>query len=188
MGWNEAYALWKSIQVAQTRQQDYLKGTITNREQQQQEGFRLNQRLTASTLLARFVQNMLPALATFRQAALLPGRVLNQAFVAIRQSLVNTLAQATGRLIDISDKMATLLGDAKKFVDDFLQHSDAIFKRVFGQLRLAERLAQVESLLGKVLKKLAPRRVFQSLTRRAQSFLASIKRWFGKSEDLNAPE
>lgn len=184
MTWGEAWAVWNSIQVNKARQADYLKGVAANQARIQQEILANNNRMPA-TLLSRLMQPALPVLQSFSQMLANSGRALERTFQGIQQPLQTILQRLSANvsLHGIADRLAAMLGDGKKLLDDILQHNLETIKRRLARLQFAERLAQVKELAEKVLQAIANEaaRQLQELKQRMIRAWEGIKHWFSGS-------
>ncbi len=182
MGWNEAYALWKSIQVAQARNTDYLKASAGNQNRLQNEAFSLSLRQMATALLLRFLQGTAPALMLLNRAITSPIKTLANTANAFIQTINRPVQMLAARLIDISDKLATILGDARKLLDDIRQHNIENLKSLLARFAWIGQLAKIQNLVGKVLRQFATGQIFRSVARRLKSVLGGLKRFFTASD------
>jgi hypothetical protein len=185
MTWNEAYGLWNALRVARIRNEDYLKGANLNQFRQNQEATALQRGLVFSVLV-----RLQPALATFLQSPTLLLTTLARGFGQTMTGFRNALSGFREAIVQpflavagIADKLATILGDARKLLDDLLHHNLENLKALIRNSRFVLLMQQVEGLLKQVLQTFSPRRAFKTVGRRLSSVLGKI---FGKnSEDLD---
>jgi hypothetical protein len=179
MTWNEAWSVWNALQVAKTRQADYLKGVQSHQLDLQQQVISANQKSPLMAGLLRLTQFVSPFAQRFSQAM---DRVFNSLGQGVRaaQNMIRMLTQSFMSNTNIADKLATLLGDSKKLLDDILHHNVENLKSLLARFQFAERLAQVGQLMEKALKSLASEAAqwIQEAAERTQRALDRIKRWF----------
>jgi hypothetical protein len=181
MTWNEAYGLWNALRVARIRNEDYLKGANLNQFRQNQEATALQRGLVFSVLV-----RLQPALATFLQSPALVfsalARGIGQTMTGFRNALSGfreTIAQPFLAVAGIADKLATILGDARKLLDDLLHHNSENLKTLIRHNRFVLLVQQVEGLLKQVLQTFSPRRAFKTVGRRLRSVIGKI---FGRND------
>lgn len=174
MSWNEAYATWHAIQLAEARQKDYLQSSAFQQERLQREVQTQAIRNLVQALWARFANGAPPFLAN---VGLVTVNTLRAAVSILNapRTLVATLRERIIQpLIDITDKLATMLGDAKKLLDDIFHHNLEVLKSLIAQFQWQERMAQVQSLMKRVLGQFSPRKILSGLADRAKSLFAKI--------------
>jgi len=93
------------------------------------------------------------------------------------------LGQGLQPIIDISDKLAAILGDARKRLDDIFHHNGEMLKSLLAQLQWEERMGQVQSLMKRVLGQFGPRQIFRGIERRVKGLFEKIIGLFGKPQD-----
>jgi hypothetical protein len=181
VGWDEAYALWHAEQLAKTRQADYLQASATQQERQQRAIQAQTIRALAQTLWTQFANNPPPFLVSVGTGAAQAFRSLAQ-LINTPQTLASFLKERLLQpVIDITDKLAILLGDAKKLLDDSLHHNNEMLKSLIAQLQWEERMAQVQSLMKRALGRFGTRKIFRGLEIRIQALFEAIKGLFGQS-------
>lgn len=186
MGWNEAYAVWKSIQTGKTREADYQKAVTGNQQGIGQEGFVQTLRMTAALMLARFVQNLMVMNARMQQAVVSMARAVGQVLSSVQNVFVQAGRQLLGLgqnitqlMASVGEKLASILGDTKKLLEDILHHNVENLKALFARLAFVERMQQIRELAAKVFRQFMPRQVFRAVSRRIKSLLGGLKKLFG---------
>jgi hypothetical protein len=192
MSWNEAYAVWSAIQVAETRKKDYLVASAAQQERQQQETQIRSIRNLAQAMwnsLARGLPPGLVAIVPAAAAALRNGiDWLSNAPQAFSIFIQARLGQGVQPFIDISDKLAAIFGDFQKRLEDMMHHNDQILKSLLAQFQWQERLGQVQSLISRLLGQFGPRQIFRGIERRVKSVFQKILGLFGHSQEPDEEE
>lgn len=181
MTWNQAWAVWNALQTNNARQSAYLKGTAINQARMQQDALASLQRMPLGNLLVRLMQAYLPIARGFTQATALAGRVVEQ----MVRGLENVARQLASALVDgnrIADKLASILGDGKKLLEDILHHNIETLKSIMARLNFAERLAQVNKMMENALRTLAAETAqwIHEAGEQVQALFEKLKRWFKK--------
>lgn len=182
MTWNEAYAVWNSLRIEKARNEDYLKGLAISQARMNQE-----QAKPTQGLLMNFLARYAPALANFfanpPQLFAVMARGMAQLSTNMQNALIsfrNTLIQTFQGVIDISDKLAAILGDSRKLLEDILHHNVENLKALLSRLQLDVLMQHVDGLMKQVLHQFAPRQVLKTIERRIRSVLSKI---FGRPEE-----
>jgi hypothetical protein len=183
MGWDEAYATWHAIQVGKTRQEDYLKSTVFQQDCLQREVQAQAIRTLAQSLWLRFVNGASPLFVNISQTATNTLRGLLPLLNSPRNALGVLRDRVMQPIIDITDKLATILGDAKKLLDDILHHNVEVLKSLIAKLQWEERMAQVQSLMKRVLGQFSARKVFSGLVERVRSLFGRLMGFFDQSKE-----
>jgi hypothetical protein len=175
MTWNEAWAVWNALKTNNARQADYLKGVAANRHHVPLGNGALS---GMTALMARFVQAALPTVRVVADALGSMGRSLTRIAQGMQQSVLLLLKGVSNK--GMADKLASLLGDGKKLLEDVLHHNVENLKSLLARLQLAERLAQVSELMEKALRELASEAAqwVQDVAEQFQRALERIGRWF----------
>lgn len=186
MNWNEAYALWKSLQVGQVRQADYLQGLERQQQAAQQHLFSSELRLSLANQVARLIVG---AQTVISQWIAIPQRLFSQIGAQLQQTIQTTLqhtANLLQRVVDIADKLATILGEAKKFLDDQLHHLLEEGKALLRRLQALAHLTQVTELAYKIMRQFFSGDILQTAYRSIQGALHKLghqlRRWFQRSK------
>lgn len=179
MSWNQAWSVWNALQIAKTRQEDYLKGAQNNQLNLQQQILSAQQR---SPLMAGFLRLMEFATPLAQRFSQMVTGSLNSMVRGVQtaQSVVRALAQSLLPNINITDKLATILGDGKKLLDDVFHQNVESLKSLHARFQFAERLAQVGQMMEKAMEALASEAAqwIHEAGEKAQRVLEKIKRWF----------
>ncbi len=190
MGWSEAYALWNALRIARVRNEDYLKGMSDHQFRQMRENDR--------SFLLPFLGKLFPRLPVFLAWISQPfspfAQLLNQGLNRLQNWLMPQRTPSvprSGFLSGMAEKLATLLGDARKLLDDIRQHNVENLKSLLARLRRNQMLQFVEGLVGGMLRQFAPSRVMGAIQRRVKSAVDKLFGLFGnepEAEDALQPE
>jgi hypothetical protein len=183
MNWNQAWALWSSLQLSQAHQKEYLKGVQANQARQQQGNVQLPARLIM--VAARLFQSM--GMQGVAQRLNTLAQNVNQ-FTNSVQNGIKAMVRLSLRGLDrinITDKLATILGDGKKLLDDILRNNVDALKNLMTRFQFLERLAQVNHLMEKMFKTLATEATqwIHEIGERVEQVLEQLKRLFKKTRN-----
>ncbi len=128
MSWNEAYALWRSIQNARIREEDYLRNREASVRQSAVETNRLLFMQSIGATLMRWV----PSAALATMAAVLRAVVLNP--ITLARNVIASVPAAMSQALqgikaavvtvaDIADRVATVIGEKLKALQEFLSEN-----------------------------------------------------------------
>lgn len=187
MSWNEAFAVWNAIQVAETRKKDYLQGAAAQQERQQHETQIRAIRNLAMAMLGSMSRGLPPGLATIMPIAATAMKNGLEWLANLPRNLATIiqqrLAQGLQPIIDISGKIASLLGDIQNRLDDIWHHNGEVLKSLLAQLQWEQRMGQVQSLLKRVLGQFGPRQIFRAIEQRVKSLFGKILGLFGQQQE-----
>lgn len=179
MSWNEAYALWKSIQVSQARQADYLKAVQNNQEhlqkQAQQTGFlqALSRAFGHPILqMGQLITSAMKGAWQGLQTSL--GKVVQNAQQTVRQFTAH-LSHLGAMFAQASARLATMLGEAKTLLEDIWQSQAEGFKALMMRLMYPLKLQRLQGMFRNLLGKLTPQKLVERLKLGLQSLLKQLR-------------
>lgn len=191
MSWNEAFSVWSAIQTAETRKKDYLKGVETSiflKQNQANHGTPLAN--SQNGLFTRFTQSVLSFLQglgirTNPNAENPAGKHINQP-TDLKTVAMPTLSEqiaALGRLA--AQKLAALLNDSLKLVEEGLRNNLEVIKSLIAQMKWKEALGNALYSLGSIFQSGRVRSLLETLKEQAQAILGQ---WFGNLGLQTEPE
>lgn len=180
MTWNEAFALWQSIQNAKLLHADAQKSSM-NKE------FRIamESRLWAAGFLmlntlnqaVKFISSGLQSLWAFSKSSI--ARLATPLTSALGKGaglIAKTTQQIINRFVDVSDKLAVIFGEQQKLLRELLTKNLERLRKLAFLFEIAQRL----SFIGEIRKKAAQLFHSSNLKKRISKVFGIFKRFVRK--------
>ena len=170
MGWNQAWAVWNSIQVNKAHQTEYLKGSAQLNEQQQAQNFAATVRQMVATAIARFTQSILMpmaqglnrTMAAIGTAMAGVGQGLSQMAGRVATVIQNALngeilKNVAAQVLAVVERLATALGELRQRAEEWLEKNveaikTLLYKHLVKRLQNAVSFAGLKEFTGKVIQ------------------------------------
>jgi hypothetical protein len=178
MSWNEAYATWNAIQVAQNRQKAFLKGVADSISLRNQD---TNRQTAMLPSLPPMVQSFAQNLANFFQLAsnlfgLKPGtQAINTAPTDSKNPFQSTSAQAEAGMKLVTSRLSNILGEMRTLTEEQTKAAIEWVKNFIIEKQWKQKLILILSESWELLSQFNP-------SQKLKSAFQSLLSWLGLSE------
>lgn len=179
MSWNEAFAVWNALQVAENRNKDFLKSSAAVALLREKE----NNRSTTGPLinLANVMMKMTQNLTTVLKAwGVNPPLVatLQKGLTLLTSIIYNQSETLSGQLLQLSklasQRLAALLNEAIRIVENAFQSNVEAFKALVAKLNWQEAVKGTYTNIRRLFESLKTSSVLKKIKQILSMFIGSL--------------